>query len=467
MSGLTRTTIVLAVLALILGGGYYLFDVRGREARERAQAAERRVMNFDPDDVREVIVEKPAERVVVRVEGDRWRILEPVRELADEATLEGLLSFVRGLEKIRSLEGPSELATVGLDKPEARLRLGLKSGEALTLLVGGPNPVRTGVYAAVEGAPVVFLAPARLGTELAKTPYLDELRDRAILPMDVEQIRRIEIARADTRIAIERLSDRQWQVERPFSGEGDDGIIRDLLWKIGSTRAQDIIRAAGRPAEYGLDRPHARLTIVHQNGESRALTVSQPTAEPRIVYAQVAGSRSVHVGPSQLLADLSISPDLLQKRQLLVYDPRQVERITIRYPTTRLVLERTAEGWRVRQPVDGEAVSTTVENILEVLPNLRYSTAHASAPGELNRYGLDPPRLAISVGLTGGRELPTLAVGREEGGVHFVMVGNTASVYTVDARLLRVVPEDPADAKRYSLPEQVKRSLKKSEDRQR
>jgi uncharacterized protein DUF4340 len=458
-----RSLLVLAVLTAVLGGAYYRWDVAGREAREQALGAERRVMNFDPAQVREVTIEKTGERVVVRGEGDRWRIVAPVDELADETVIDGLLSFVRSLEKVRSLQGLSELRTVGLDAPTARLTLGLAGGERLALIVGGPNPVRTGVYAAVEGAPLVFLAPTRLAAELGKTPYVDELRDKAILPIDVARVRRVEIARHDTRLSISRVGERRWRVERPFDGPGDDGIIRDLLWKIGSSRALSVIRQPERLAAYGLDRPHARLTVVDDQGVSRTLAVSQATDDASVLYAQVDGAPVVHVTDSELLSDLAIAPSRLRNRQLLVYEPSEVEQITIRYPNDILVLRRSEDRWRVVQPVEGAAVPSTVENILEVLPNLRYATVESAPATDLRRYGLAPPRLAVTVGLTGGRVLPELAVGREESGIHFVMVGNRAPVYTVDARLIRVIPEDPTDAKRYPLPEQLKRDLEKTE----
>src|SRR5207244_3967345 len=156
--------------------------------------------SFDPARVREITIDKPGERVVVRRTGGRWQIAAPVDEAADEAVVEGLLSFVRRLEKVRALDGLGDLRTVGLDPPAARVGLGLESGERLTLLLGGPNPVRTGIYAAVEGAPLVFLAPLVLGAELAKTPYARELRDRTIFPIEVERLRRVEIARHGARI---------------------------------------------------------------------------------------------------------------------------------------------------------------------------------------------------------------------------------------------------------------------------
>jgi hypothetical protein len=458
-----RTTIVLAAVALLLGSGYYLYEVRGREARELARAAERRVLHFAPEAVREITIEKPNERVVVRAEGGAWRIVAPVEEPADAPTVEGLLAFVRGLEKVRALERSADLAAYGLDAPPIRLALSLVSGERLTLLLAALNPAATGVYATVKGAPVVFLAPRRLGAELAKTPYLDELRDKTLLPVDPERVRRIEIARADARIVVERTGERRWQVKRPFDGPGDDGIIRDLLWKVGSARAHTVIRGPAPPARYGLDRPQARLVVVDDRGV-RGLTVARPGTDPgEQLYVSVDGLRAVHVAESQLLVDLAIAPDALRNRQLLVYDQREVERIAIRYPNDVLLLQREGDGWRVTKPVAGEAARATVENLLEVLPNLRYSTMEPRPSRDLSHYGLDRPRLAVTVGLRGGRELPTLAVGRQEAGQHFVMVGGAPPVYTVDARLIRVIPEDPTDAKRYPLPEQLRRGWEKLE----
>jgi len=454
-----RSLVVLAALATLLGGGYYVLDVRGSQAREQALLAERRVLAFDPARVREIRVETAGERVVVRGGPEGWRIVTPVDEVADATVVEGLLAFVQRLEKVRSLDGLSDLSTVGLEAPRARLALGLDHGETLSLLLGGPNPVRTGIYAAVEGAPVVFLAPTRLATELAKTPYLDELRDKTILPVDIAHVRRVEIARHDAHVAIARVGERQWQVERPFRAAGDDGIIRDLLWKVGSSRAHRVIRTPAPPAAYGLDRPHARLTVVDDGGVTRTLAVSQAPDDPNALYTRVEGVAVVRVTGTQLLADLAIEPGLLRNRQLLVYDENDVERITIRYPRDTLVLERAGDRWRVSKPVEGEAARTAVENIFEVLSNLRYVSVQSTPAPDLRRYGLDPPRLAVTLGLRRGRELPTLAVGREEGGVHFVMVGNGAPVYTVDARLIRVIPEDPANVRRHPLPEQLRRDM--------
>jgi hypothetical protein len=453
-----RTTLVLAVLGALLGSGYYVYEIRGRAARDAASAAEHRVLEFDPAAVREVTIVKRGERVVVRADGARWQITEPEPGVADAQTVQGLLAFVHRLEKVRALDGAMPaLATYGLAEPAVRLRFRLRDGAPLTLRLGDPNPAATGVYAHVDGAAGIFLAPIALARELSKTPYVDEIRDKTVFPMEPERVRRLEIERAGARIVVIRVDERHWRVERPFRAPGDDGIIRDLLWKISVTRSRSVIRPPGSLRAYGLDRPHARVRVVDDARAIRTLTVTLNDADARELYATADGSPDVRVIDAQLLSDLALEPTVLRDRQLLVHDARQVERITIRYPAQTLALERAGDRWLVTQPVTGEAARPLIDNLFEVLPNLRYTAVAAAAVRDLGRYGLDRPRWVVTVGMRGGRVLPALSVGDAQGGMHFVMVAGKPAVYKVDSRLFRVIPDDPADAKRYPLPEQLTR----------
>ncbi len=454
-----RTTLILAV-AVLLGAGYYAYDARESTRREAAEQAERRVVAFAPEDVREVAVDKPGERVLLRGDGGRWRIAVPEDAAADAPTVEGLLAFIRRLDKIRTVgRVAADLGDFGLAPPAARLTLGLRDGRRLTLLVGRPNPESTGVYAKLEGGTLLFLAPFELGKELARTPYVDEVRDRRILPFEAAAVRRLEIERAGVRIAVTQTGLHQWRVERPFVAAGDDGILGDLLWKIGQARAVAVIPGPVVAARYGLDRPHARARLFDAHGKALTLAVVQDR-EGR-VYAAIDGVPAVYVIDGQLLADLAIAPESLRNRQLLVHDPGEVERITIRYPGDTLVLERSETGWRVTSPVQGEAASAVVANLLEVLPNVRYHSVAATNGRDLGAYGLDRPRLVVTVDLKGGRRLPVLSVGGEDGEDDFVMVAGSPAVYKVDSRLFRVIPEEPADAVHYPLPELLKRAYDK------
>jgi hypothetical protein len=418
-------------------------------------------VDFEPGAVREVHVEKAGEVVVARRDGDGWRLTAPEAAAADGPMVEGLLAFVRRLEKERTIDGAADLGDYGLAAPPIRLRLVLGGGETLALALGRPNPAGTGVYAAVDGAPLIFLAPLALARELAKSPYAEQLRDRRVLPVEVPRVRRLEIERAGVRVAVARLDAHRWQVERPFRAAGDDGIIRDLLWRIGTARSREVIREPRPVAAYGLDRPHARVRIVDDTGVTRTLTVVLDEADASRLFTVVEGTSRVVVAEASLLAALAIEPEVLHDRQLLAHDAGAVERITIQYPAERLVLERAGAAWRVTEPAEGAALDALVENLLEILPNLRFTAVADRRPHDLAPYGLDRPARVVTVQLAGGRPLPAVSVGRQEGDEHFVMVAGKPAVYKVNSRLIRVLPDEPADARWSPLPERLKREFDK------
>src|SRR5581483_146464 len=129
---------------------YVLYEEYRYRPAEAVREAERRVVDFDPAAVREITIETPGERVVVRATPAGWRLIDPAAGSADGRAVEGLLAFVRRLEKVRSVGTPADLRAYGLAEPRVRLALVLDTGAALTLRLGDSNPAGTGVYAALE-----------------------------------------------------------------------------------------------------------------------------------------------------------------------------------------------------------------------------------------------------------------------------------------------------------------------------
>ncbi len=76
-------------------------------------------------------------------------------------------------------------------------------------------------------------------------------------------------------------------------------------------------------------------------------------------------------------------------------DPADLRQIEVeRGGEPKVRLERTADGWRLREPMDTDADQGQVEKLLQVLsaPVHRSFPERAAAPAEL---GLDPPRIVV------------------------------------------------------------------------
>src|SRR5512145_3532869 len=139
-----QTTVALAVLLAILGGFYYVYEVRLGPGREEAAARKGRVFSAETKDVTGVEITRAGEKVSLKKEGDEWRLLAPVVARGSRTAVDELLATVLTAKIDREIDPkPANLADFGLDKPAAELTLTLADGRALGLQLGGKNP--TGV----------------------------------------------------------------------------------------------------------------------------------------------------------------------------------------------------------------------------------------------------------------------------------------------------------------------------------
>src|SRR5467141_144650 len=125
-----QTTTTLAVALLLVGGFYYVYEVRWAPDRERAETRA----------------------------GEAWELKSPVVARADRARVEETLTTVLTAKVDREIDPkPTALGDFGLDKPAAEVTLTLKDGKTLGLALGSKTPTGVWVYARETGKPAVVV----------------------------------------------------------------------------------------------------------------------------------------------------------------------------------------------------------------------------------------------------------------------------------------------------------------------
>jgi len=449
----------LALLALLvaLGAFYYFFELRHRETR----ALRVRVLVFEQDRVEEIVVAKNGERVVARRGDQGWWLSEPVLARADGNAIDGLLHYVARLEKARELDAETSVhGQFGLDAPFVSLTLRLRGrSEPVTLHLGDRSRLGDWVYAKHEGAGSVFLAPARLRDELGKMPYAYELRDKTLWAFDEWKVTALEIERRDVRIRLRKAPRSEWEILSPLNGQADRGIISDLLWKMRHTKVLHFMDDAGDdPGRHGLVRPDVRATIWEDNRSVGRLSLWQRSPVPGAVYARVEPGGLMSLAERRLLDDLSLDPRILRNRLLFTFDEADVVGVEIRHPDEVVLVDRRAGGWTLRGPAPQEADETRVQNLIDAVRNLRFRTRQSERVDDVARYGLDRPRLELTLRLTDGRVLPTLRVGQRDENHYYATVGGIPPVYSVDRNLIGRIPARALELRKLSPEEQLRRS---------
>lgn len=115
-----RQLLILFVLALLFGGGY-LGLKHWKERKERKESEAKKLFpaaSFQEVKTIEIYRENESpHRVVLRKEGNRWWIVDPIRYRAVDATPDSLISQVRDKTYERSFTPTKPLSVYGLDPP--------------------------------------------------------------------------------------------------------------------------------------------------------------------------------------------------------------------------------------------------------------------------------------------------------------------------------------------------------------
>ena len=127
-----QTSAVLAILLVLVGGFYYLYEVRWAPERELAESRKGRVFTAEAADVTSVELKRPDSTVSLTREGDAWRLTSPVSARGNRGTIDGTVTTLVTAKMDREIDPkPASLAEFGLDKPAAQVTLTLKDGKKL------------------------------------------------------------------------------------------------------------------------------------------------------------------------------------------------------------------------------------------------------------------------------------------------------------------------------------------------
>jgi len=158
------------------------------------------------------------------------------------------------------------------------------------------------------------------------------------------------------------------------------------------------------------------------------------------------------VGGYALYSSIGTRPPAIPK--LLGVDAKDIAQIELRSPTGDVVVERGKDGlWKITKPAafkaDQNAVNTLAQGISDALLN---STVEEK-PDNLAPFGLDPPRVVITVTLKDGRTMPSILVGSKTpvGYSDYVKLSDKPAVLLTDDSFSATVIKTDEDLRDHSL----------------
>jgi virulence-associated protein VagC len=461
-----QTSAVLAVLLVLVGGFYYLYEVRWAPERERAESRKGRVFTAEAADVSALELRRPDNTVTATREGESWRLTAPVAARGNKGAIEETLTTILTAKMDREIEAkPASLADFGLDKPAAQVTLTLKDGKRVGLDLGAKSPTGVWVYAREHDKPAVFVLSDSVLRE-ATRPVAD-FRDRTILAFERRDVTGVEIVTEGETIAIEPSGER-WRITRPAARAADTTEMNDLLEKLATAKVKEFVAEAPSSRQaYGLERP-LRLSVhtgKDKDRVTRTLLVGRADPEKKGVYAMRDGESSVLLLPEEVGRAIPRNVAAIRNKQLVDVERERVTRLEVETPKGAVTLVRDKDRWTITAPEALPADQVEAASLVTRLRDLRAQGFLSDDASAIPRV-LAKPTVKVTVTEQGGRATTVLLAPSPErrGGQlsAYAAVAESGPVVLVEAKALDELGRSLNDLRDHALfaavePKDVKR----------
>ncbi|MEH2026430.1 DUF4340 domain-containing protein [Nostoc sp.] len=155
---LPRTTLILILLALGLGGFVYFYEIRGATQREEIKEQKQKIFSFGENDVQSLTVKTKKltlnlERSSESSSNPKWLIKSPISGPANDAIVSYLMDLLVKGNSERTLSTPAkQLEEFALDPPQATINITLKNRQSHQLILGKSNFNGRFLYAQTDPA---------------------------------------------------------------------------------------------------------------------------------------------------------------------------------------------------------------------------------------------------------------------------------------------------------------------------
>ncbi len=383
-----KTSLVLMVLLLGLGGWYFLYEKKYRVQQKETEEKGKQIVLLDKDAIQEIEIDRatnappeaepvPAgfkanyEKISLRRAGGDWNLLTPLQDLADTSVVTGIVTALTTTKQERVVdEKPKDLEPYGLKEPLFIVRVKKEAGsKPEEVFIGSNTPVGANTYVKVGSGEAVYKVPSSLRTAVNKD--VKALRNKGLFPQVVRsEIVEVEIKGPKEAPLFKKDADKeQWSLSRegiPADGNEWTKTLNAIL----DLKGTDFPDQTKKPAAYGLAPPLYKISLTRStNNEHLGLLVGK-TKEGKF-FVKREDKDTIYEITKEFLDKLERPTSAYWNRALSHFNRYELSRIRFERAQDPLELVRAQpEGWGIKgdekAPIDPVKIDDLVTRFQDV-----------------------------------------------------------------------------------------------------
>jgi uncharacterized protein DUF4340 len=403
-----KGTAALFLLFVILGGYVYFTEFRGKEERQKQEAAKKKVFSVEDKDITEVSLIYPDRTITGVKKGDKqWEITSPPGIEADPDEWEQLASNVPKIEREDTVaQNVQDLSQFGLKDPLVKVAAKTKEGKAFEIFFGAENPKKTYNYATLPGSSDVFLT----GSNWAKTftKNISDLRNKKVLEFEAENVDNVKITEGTKELEVQK-SGEDWQLKKPIDAKADASEISTFTSSVRFARVNSFPETPVDAKTAGLDSPAIKITLHDSKAKAdRTLLIGKTSSTDRY-YARDASRDTIFIIDKEI-ADKAKRPLFdWRDKSITKIDRDKIDKIEVLRGTDMMTFLKSGSDWEL--PDKKKLQWDKISGMLNAL-DFEKAKDIIDAPKGLSTYGLDKPKLEVVL-RQGTNELVRIGFGNE------------------------------------------------------
>lgn len=427
-------TLVLAMIAALLGLYVVFVDNPGERARVEQQDRDSLVLSLKAEDVTGLEIETSSDRLVLeRTDGGVWRVTLPISADADDGIVRRLLTQITTMSVVRAFDQVEDEADLGLATPSVRVTARRSDGGRVEVAFGEASPMGGGVYVR-RGDGKVFLVAASAKSTFAVSR--DDVRRKEFIAFRPEAVTEIVITRR-TRVIRLRRDGEEWRTLEP-DRTADPEKVSSLLSRLRALRATGFVDDAEQRKALRLDiDPRFGVTLTTSD---RPVAIEFFGAADGSLYVRADGETLYRVSErvvDEMPLDAAAFRDMRLVRALFddVRDV-EIEQGTTTYRVTRRDSWWEMEGRRLEPPAV-DAIDALVRAATTLRGEAVAAETLSSAP---RSAAFASPSARVTLRGEGARTLAVVTIGGAIGEGRYAYSDSDGPVFVISSHVLEQIP---------------------------
>ncbi len=439
-----RITIVLALIVLGLGGYILFVDIPQTRQFQKQETQERQLLPFDDRDITTITWVTATDTIQLERDDQwRWTITKPMRFPADNREVRRILRALT-IGKVKRIieDGPSTLATYGLDPPYLTLTLNTPTATQ-QLDLGDRGPFAPSLYVQTKDDNQVVLTTLDVMTFAQKT--LSNFRLKDILLFDRERVQEVHIQHNDTKIAMARTAgvhslSPNWMFISPMKAPADKITVGTLLMDLSGLTATGFVDSEEEKHRIlGQPNPSRVGVTIFEGPRTHHVSLYQ-FQEAEKAYAITSNTGPLYEISPSILKPITQGAFYFQDKRLFGMEIKDIVMLEVTTPQHSYVLIKQHDEWILENDptsaLDQEIVNLFVSRVVDIPAEI----SHPEHSSSTVIHGLDSPSAIIRGRGRQGQKSGQLVLGKREKGLVFARGAGHQGLYQVRSTILDQIP---------------------------